>query len=83
MKRIKTKTHERLMELAGYATELASLLRDLRDDAETYYDDRTERWQESDRGEAYSQWRDAIVRAAREADSCACSAEAITQSPEE
>jgi hypothetical protein len=29
-------------------------------DAESYYDERSEKWQEGDRGSAYSDWKDAL-----------------------
>lgn len=50
----------KLAELNGERQELHGILDDIVSEAETYYDERSEKWQESDAGSAYSDWKDGI-----------------------
>ena len=40
--------------------EVRGILDDVANEAEEYYDDKSEKWQESERGEAYGEWRDKL-----------------------
>jgi F0F1-type ATP synthase membrane subunit b/b' len=40
--------------------ELRGMLEDEANAAEAYADDRSEKWQESDRGQAYNEWKDRL-----------------------
>lgn len=51
--------NEKRDELHGILDEAAS-------DASTYYDERSEKWQEGDRGSVYSDWKDELQRIAGE-----------------
>ena len=42
------------------------VLDDAANQAESYYDERSEKWQEGDRGQAYSEWKDELRRLADE-----------------
>lgn len=41
-------------------TEAAEAVREIESDAQSYYDERSERWQEGDKGQAYYTWIDDI-----------------------
>jgi len=83
MKRISKKKFERLEELAGYANELAKMLRDIHGDADCYMDERSDRWRESDRGGEYEEWVELLDEAADAAQAAAESADNLQQSPSE
>lgn len=40
--------------------EAAELMEDEANSAESYYDERSERWQEGERGEVFAEWRDTL-----------------------
>jgi hypothetical protein len=48
------------------ADEMNNLLREIHDDMESYYNDRSEKWQESEKGEAYLSWMNEWDRAVEE-----------------
>jgi methyl-accepting chemotaxis protein len=49
---------QRIEDMNEAINELRSLAEELADDAEGYYDERSESWQESDRGDDYQSWID-------------------------
>lgn len=51
------------LELRGYVDEYNELLQECAGEVETYYDDKSLRWQESEKGDAYDTWRDALQSA--------------------
>ena len=53
-----------LAEQANAARELAyAALDEAAADADTYFDERSEKWQESDAGSTYSDWKDELANA--------------------
>lgn len=48
---------ERIAEAKGEARDIMD---EAANDAESYYDERSEKWQEGDRGQAYSEWKDRL-----------------------
>lgn len=55
---------EDLKARANDAREMAhSALDEAATDAETYFDERSEKWQEGDAGSAYSEWKDELSNA--------------------
>jgi hypothetical protein len=51
---------EKCGELRGAGQALAEALQEAHDDAQEYFDDRSENWQEGERGEAYQEWIDSL-----------------------
>lgn len=49
-----------LDELNEARDEARDMLSSLAEDADSYFDDRSENWQEGEKGEAYSAWKDLI-----------------------
>lgn len=49
-----------LSEAAEAKEEVREILDDAAMEAEAYYDERSEKWQEGDRGQAYSDWKDRL-----------------------
>ena len=49
LERLKEQAHQKLMELQEFLTEIG-------EEAQNYHDDRTDEWQESERGEAFQDW---------------------------
>jgi hypothetical protein len=55
----------RLTEQFGDATERArGIVEDAANEAESYFDLKSEKWQEGDRGQAYGEWRDRLMQVA-------------------
>jgi hypothetical protein len=56
---------ERLwLELDGFQQDAARVLDDAATEAELYFDERSEKWQEGEAGERYAEWRDELRRLA-------------------
>ena len=53
-------------ELNAKRSRLAEIIREAHQDADSYYDEKSEKWQEGDRGSAYGDWRDELDRIAGE-----------------
>lgn len=80
---------EKLNDQATEAETLAEELRSVHDDMQAEYDDRSERWQESERAEATSTWLEELDQVISDLDDLATSAREqadalgnITQEPE-
>ncbi len=81
MRRVPAKTYETLQNLTAAFYEAVEIVDDLHDKATDYFDARSERWQESDKGSAYEEWRDAFDSARDEVQAALDALEAINQSP--
>lgn len=44
-------------------SRLFEILDEAANEAETYFDEKSEKWQEGERGQAYSEWKDALGNA--------------------
>ncbi len=53
-----------LEEMRGKMSDLATMLETAADEADAYFDEKSEKWQESDRGTAYNDWKDNLRTAA-------------------
>jgi len=49
-----------MAELNEARAEACSLMEDQANDAESYHDEKSERWQEGDRGQAYADWKNTL-----------------------
>lgn len=56
MKRVPKDVQEKLDALQRLLDDVTDALTEAADTAEAYYEDRTDAWRESDRGEAYCEW---------------------------
>jgi hypothetical protein len=51
----------RLLEkFAEIQSEACAIMEDAASEAESYYDEKSEKWQEGERGQAYSEWKDRL-----------------------
>ena len=64
MKQFTKKQDESVGGYQSSVAEAAEYLADLADDAEAYFDEKSEKWQESDAGAAYLDWKDSLRTAA-------------------
>jgi len=53
-------------------TDGRDLMEELANDADNYFDDKSEKWQEGEKGEAYGEWRDRLREIADEFDEPEC-----------
>ena len=81
MRRIPKADIARITELQGYVQELAVLLSDLAQDAETYSAERSDNWHDSDAGSDYSEWADGLQDRAEEAQSVADEVGSLSPAP--
>ena len=65
-----------LSEYNDAVTEAKAICEETNGDQESYFDERSERWQEGERGEAYREWADSWENAASECDAVDASAPA-------
>lgn len=68
MRSIPRELMQRVQEELERLSELARVLNEAADEADTYYDEKSERWQESDKGSEYSEWKHTIRWIAEEVD---------------
>lgn len=53
---IERKLNEKIADLNAIVEEANSLREEIESDAQSYYDEKSEKWQEGDRGSSYSDW---------------------------
>lgn len=53
---IEHKLNEKIADLNALVEEANSLREEIESDAQSYYDEKSEKWQEGDRGSAYNDW---------------------------
>ena len=78
----KATIEEKCGELRTAGGELADMLRDAIDDAQAYFDDRSENWQEGEKGEAYQEWIDGLQEALDTAEGIADTADELDDAPD-
>jgi uncharacterized coiled-coil DUF342 family protein len=63
---LRTKSEQLITDLNEKRERAWEIVDDAASAAEAYYDERSEKWQEGEKGERYSEWRDELRRVAGE-----------------
>lgn len=56
---VQVELEQALAKFKAKVVEAQAFCQEVKDDIEAYITDRSDRWQEGERGQAYSEWRDA------------------------
>lgn len=68
VQRVDAKIFDILVRIEAARDEAREIVENAADAAETYFDERSEGWQDGDRGRAYAEWRDRLRGIAEEMD---------------
>lgn len=83
MKKFSKRAAERLPNAQSQVADLADWLDGLSDRATTYFEGRSEKWQESSAGLNYADWMSQLQQAAEEASALLDTINALEEAPQE